>query len=88
MSNEFMRFLISSQNLNEMNKSKTQVSPAKKLGDDPKLDSFKEVVANDRMLYNYKIGLSANADIQARKAFEAYLGGASIDDAIAGYGSY
>ena len=88
MSNEFMRFLISSQSLGEMNKSKTQVSPAKKLGDDPKLDSFKEVVANDRMLYNYKIGLSADADTQARKTFDAFLGGASIDDAIAGYGSY
>ena len=88
MSNEFMRFLISSQSLGEMNKSKTQVSPAKKLGDDPKLDSFKEVVTNDRMLYNYKIGLSADADTQARKTFDAFLGGASIDDVIAGYGSY
>lgn len=88
MSNEFMRFLISSQALNEMNLSKTQVSPAKKLGDDPKLNSFKEAVDNNRMLYNYKISLSANADTQARKTFDAFLNGASIDEAIAGYGTY
>ena len=88
MSNEFMRFLISSQALNEMNLSKTQVSPAKKLGDDPKLNSFKEAVTNDRMLYNYKIGLSSQADTQARKTFDAFLGGATINDAIAGYGTY
>lgn len=88
MTNEFMRFLIRSQSLNEMNSSKRQVSPAKTLGDDKLFNSFKNVLKENRVLYNYTVGLSANADTQARKTFDALLGGATIDEAIAGYGSY
>ena len=88
MTNEFMRFLIRSQSLNEMNSSKRQISPAKVLGDDKLFNSFKDVLKNNRVLYNYEVGLSSNADIQARKAFDALLGGASVDEAAAGYGSY
>ncbi len=88
MANEFMRFLIRSQSLNEMNSSKRQVSPAKKLGDDKLFNSFKDVLKEDHVLYNYTVGLSAAADTQARKAFNALLDGATIDEAIAGYGSY
>ena len=88
MTNEFMRFLIRSQSLNEMNSSKRQVSPAKTLGDDKLFNSFKNVLKENRVLYNYTVGLSANADTQARKTFDALLGGATVDEAIAGYGSY
>ncbi len=88
MTNEFMRFLIRSQSLNEMNSSKRQISPAKVLGDDKLFSSFKDVLKNNRVLYNYEVGLSSNADTQARKTFDALLGGASVDEAIAGYGSY
>ena len=88
VANEFMRYLIRSQSLNEMNSSKRQISPAVKLGDDKLFNSFKEVLKDNRVFYNYVIGLSASADTQARKTFDALLGGASIDDAIAGYGSY
>ena len=88
MTNEFMRFLIRSQSLNEMNSSKRQVSPAKTLGDDKLFNSFKNVLKENRVLYNYTVGLSANADTQARKTFDALLGGATVNEAIAGYGSY
>ena len=88
MTNEFMRFLIRSQSLNEMNTSKRQISPAKTLGDDKLFNSFKNVLKDNRVLYNYEIGLTANADTQARKTFDAFLGGASIEEAMAGYGSY
>ena len=89
MTNEFMRFLIRSQSLNEMNSNKRQVSPAKELGNDKLFNSFKDVLKDNRVFYNYVIGLSANADTQARKAFDALLNnGASIDEAIAGYGTY
>lgn len=71
-----------------MNSSKRQISPAVKLGDDKLFNSFKEVLKDNRVFYNYVIGLSASADTQARKTFDALLGGASIDDTIAGYGSY
>ena len=88
MTNEFMRFLIRSQNLNEMNSSKRQISPATVLGDDKLFNSFKDVLKDNRVLYNYVVGLSSNADTQARKAFDALLGGATIDEAAAGYGTY
>lgn len=88
MTNEFMRFLIRSQSLNEMNSSKRQISPAKVLGDDKLFNSFKSVLKENRVLYNYDVGLSSEADTQARKAFDALLSGDSIDQAAAKYGSY
>ena len=88
MTTEFMRFLIRSQSLNEMNSSKRQVSPARKLGDDKLFNSFKDVLNNNRVLYNYVVGLSSTADTQARKTFDAFFNGATVDEAIAGYGSY
>ena len=88
MTNEFMRFLIRSQSLNEMNTSKRQISPAKTLGDDKLFNSFKNVLKDNRVLYNYEIGLTASADTQARKTFDAFLGGTSKEEAMAGYGSY
>lgn len=88
MSNEFMRFLIRSQSLNEMNSSKRQISPARKLGDDKLFNSFKDVLSNNRVLYSYVVGLSLAADTQARKTFDAFFSGASIDEAIAKYGQY
>ena len=89
MTNEFMRFLIRSSILNEMSSNKRQVSPAKMLGDDKLFNSFKEVLADNRVFYNYKVGLSSTADTQVRKTFDAFINnGATIDEAIAGYGSY
>lgn len=88
MTNEFMRFLIRSQSLNEMNSSKRQISPAVNLGDDKLFNSFKDVLKDNRVLYNSVVGLSANADTQARKTFDALFNGATIEEAMAGYGSY
>ena len=88
MTNEFMRFLIRSQCLNKMSSSKRQISPAVKLGEDKLFNSFKDVLKNNRVLYNYKVGLSSAADTQVRKTFDAFINGASIEEAIAGYGSY
>ena len=51
-------------------------------------NSFKEVLADNRVFYNYKVGLSSTADTQVRKTFDAFIGGATIDETIAGYGSY
>lgn len=88
MANEFMRFLVRSQSLNEMSSNKRQVSPAKVLGEDKFFNSFKDVLNNNRVLYYSTIGLSAEADFQVRKTFDAYFGGETIDGAIGGYGSY
>ena len=88
MTNEFMRFLIRSQSLNEMSSNKRQISPSKVLGDDKLFNSFKDVLKSNRVLYNSTVGLSNEADTQVRKTFDAFLNGASIDIAIASYGSY
>ena len=71
-----------------MSSSKRQISPATKLGDDKLFNSFKDVLNNNRVLYNYKVGLSNAADTQVRKTFDALIGGNPIDEVIAGYGSY
>ena len=88
MTNEFMRFLVRSQSLNEICTSKRQISPAVTLGEDKLFNSFKEVLKSNRVFYNKTIGLSSAADTQVRKTFDAFTGGATIDEAIAGYGSY
>ena len=88
MTNEFMRFLIRSDSLNKMSANKRQISPAKVLGDDKLFNSFKDVLNNNQVVYNYEIGLSTEADIQVRKTFDAFLNGASIDEAIHDYGTY
>ena len=88
MTNEFMRFLVRSQSLNEINSSKRQISPAKTLGEDKFFNSFKDVLKDNRVFYNKTIGLSSAADTQVRKTFDAFTGGATIEEAIAGYGSY
>lgn len=89
MANEFMRFLIRLQSLTEMNVSKRQVSPAKELGDNVLFNSFRDVLRDNRVLYYYSIGLSASADMQARKTFDALLlDGKTVEQAMEGYGSY
>ena len=88
MANEFMRFLITAKNLNEMCLDKRQISPAKQLTKDQLFGSFKDVLADNRVIYNYEIGLTEAADQQVRKTFNAFIGGATIDEAINGYGGY
>ena len=88
VANEFMRFLIRYDTINTLNSAKRQISPAKVLGEDKFFNSFKDVLKEDHVLYNYKIGLSAEADTQARLAFNDLLSGTSIDTVIANYGSY
>ena len=71
-----------------MSSNKRQISPSKVLGDDKLFNSFKDVLKSNRVLYNSTVGLSNEADTQVRKTFDAFLNGASIDIAIASYGSY
>ena len=88
MANEFIRFLVRSQSLNEMNTNKRQISPSKFLGDDKLFNSFKTTLKANRVIYNYEVGLSPAADTQARKTFDAFFNGSTIEEAMNGYGSY
>ena len=87
MANEFMRFLINSEELNEMAQNKGLVSPTKDL-------SFNDVYAlfgnipESRTVSPEVIGISDDAVEQFRQAvFGVGTGSMTIEEAIANYGS-
>ncbi len=88
MANEFMRFLITPPELNEMAQNKGLMSPTKDLSFNSMYAAF-GVVPESRILSPEVIGLSDDAVIQLRQA--AYLvgtGAMTIDEAVAGYGTF
>ncbi len=88
MANEFMRFLITSPELNEMAQSKGLMSPTRDLSFNDMYAAF-GAVPEDRILSPEVIGLTDDAVIQLRLAVYAVGTGAmTIDEAVAGYGSF
>ena len=88
MANEFMRFLIPSEELNEMAQKKGLMSPTKDLSFNSMYAAF-GAVPKERILSPEEFGLSDDAVIQVRLAvYGVGTGVMSIDDAVAGYGSY
>ena len=88
MANEFMRFLISSQELSEMALNKGLMSPTKDLSLNSMYAAFGGI-PESRILSPEVIGLTEDAVIQFRQAlFGVGTGSMSIDEAIAGYGSF
>ena len=88
MANEFMRFLITSRELNEMALSKGLVSPTKDLSFNSMYAAF-GAVPDSRILSPEVFGLTDDAVKQLRQA--VYLvgtGAMSIDEAVARYGSF
>ena len=88
MSNEFMRFLITSEELNEMAKNKGLMSPTKDLSFNTMYAAFGNV-PESRILSPEEIGLTDDAVIQMRQA--VYLVGTgkmTIDEAVAAYGTF
>ena len=88
MANEFMRFLITSRELNEMALSKGLVSPTKDLSFNSMYAAF-GAVSDSRILSPEVFGLTDDAVKQLRQA--VYLvgtGAISIDEAVARYGSF
>lgn len=90
MANEFMRFLVSTSELNRMNDKKRMTSPCKEMSLDGMFAGFGKL-DQDRHFTPSQLGLSSWADTQVRKA------GASIIDtnnpldvqaAIDKYGNY
>lgn len=87
MANEFMRFLITSRELNEMALSKGLVSPTKDLSFNSIYAAFGSV-PESRVLSPEVIGLTDDAVIQLRQAvYSVGTGAMTIDEAIARYGS-
>ena len=88
MANEFMRFLITSTELNELAQKKGLMSPTKDLSFNSMYAAFGDV-PDSRILSPEEFGLTDDAVIQLRQAvYGVGTGTMTIDDAIAGYGSY
>ena len=88
MANEFMRFLITSEELNRMAQKKGLVSPTKDLSFNSMYAAF-GAVPESRILSPEVIGLNDDALIQLRKAVYAVgTGVMTIDDAVNHYGSF
>ena len=88
MANEFMRFLISSGELNEMAQNKGLMSPTKDLSFNSMYAAFGEL-PESRILSPELIGLTDDAVIQMRQAvFHVGTGEMTIDEAVAAFGSF
>ncbi|MBR2524189.1 MAG: carbohydrate ABC transporter substrate-binding protein [Clostridiales bacterium] len=88
MANEFMRFLISSAELNEMAQNKGLMSPTKDLSFNSMYAAFGEL-PESRILSPELIGLTDDAVIQMRQAvFHVATGEMTIDEAVAAFGSF
>ncbi|MBR3586264.1 MAG: carbohydrate ABC transporter substrate-binding protein [Oscillospiraceae bacterium] len=88
MANEFMRFLVTPRELNEMAQNKGLISPTKDLSFNSMYAAF-GAVPESRILSPEVIGLTDDAVIQLRQA--GYLvgtGAMTIDEAVAGYGTF
>ena len=88
MANEFMRFLITSPELNEMAKNKGLMSPTKDLSFNSMYAAFGDV-PESRIMSPEEIGLTDDAVIQLRQAvYNVGTGAMTIDKAVAGFGSF
>ena len=88
MANEFMRFLITSPELNEMAKNKGLMSPTKDLSFNSMYAAFGDV-PEDRIMSPELFGLTDDAVIQLRQAvYGVGTGAMTIDEAIAAFGTF
>jgi multiple sugar transport system substrate-binding protein len=88
MANEFMRFLITPRELNEMAQNKGLMSPTKDLSFNSMYAAF-GVVPESRVLSPEVFGLTDDAVIQLRQAvYQVGTGAMTIDEAVADYGTF
>jgi len=88
MANEFMRFLITPQELNNMAQNKGLMSPTKDLFFNSMYAAFGDI-DESRILSPEVIGLTDDAVIQLRQAVYGVATGAmTIDEAVAAYGTF
>ncbi len=88
MANEFMRFLITPRELNRMAQNKGLMSPTKDLSFNSIYAAFGDI-PESRILSPEVIGLTDDAVIQLRMAvYFVGKGEMTIDEAIAGYGTF
>ena len=87
MTNEFMRFLISREELNKMASVKRLVTPTKDLSFSAVYEPF-GWVPDERILCPETIGITDALFVQVRNAaYQVGTGAATIDDVVSQYGS-
>ena len=88
VANEFMRFLITSRELNEMAQNKGLMSPTKDLSFNNMYAAFGNV-PESRIMSPEVIGLTDDAVKQLRQAaYGVGTGAITIDEAVVGYGTF
>ncbi len=88
MANEFMRFLITSSELNNMAQQKGLMSPTRDLSFSSMYAAFGDV-PESHIISPEEIGITDDAVIQLRQAaYAVATGSMTIDEAVAGYGTY
>ncbi len=88
MTNEFMRFLIATEELNAMASVKRLVTPTSDLSLDPIYAPFGQVPV-DRTMSPEVLGITDALTVQIRiAAFQVGRGEISIDEAVKNYGSF
>ena len=88
IANEFMRFLVSTSELNAMAQNKRMVTPCKNMALDEVYSSFDEI-KEDSIIYMYTLGLADTPDVQVRRAGAQVTNGTmTVDEAIAEFGNF
>ena len=88
MTNEFMRFLITREELNKMASVKRLITPTTDLSFDSVYEPFARVPA-ERILSPEMIGITDPLAVQVRNAaFLVGTGNITIDEAVSQYGSF
>lgn len=88
MANEFMRFLMNPQELNNIARAKHLITVTPDLAYDGLYAPF-STIDSSRIIATHEVGLSDEATIQYRvAAYQVANGEASIDKAVAGFGTY
>ena len=88
MANEFMRFLVSTQELNDIARAKRLLTVTSDIPFEGVYAPFSKVGAS-QVISTHEVGLADDVTIQYRvAAYQVANGQASIDDAIAGFGTY
>jgi multiple sugar transport system substrate-binding protein len=88
MTNEFMRFLITNEELNKMASVKRLVTPTRELSLDSVYAPFGEV-PSERIISPEVLGITDPLTVQVRvAAFQVGKGELSVDEAAARYGSF
>ena len=87
MANEFMRFLVSTEELNRMAKAKRMVTPCVDMSLDGVYAAFGQMDSG-RIINQSELGLTDTPDTQVRKAgWQVSNGNMTVEEAIEAFGT-